>query len=64
MIMAAAKAYRTTLHDLPKLCGPADVRQDVAPQWSMAKIDFIYECSECGAEIRQTVTKPEPLPFP
>ena len=37
--------------------------KDVAPQWSMAKIDFIYECSDCGAEIRQTVTKPEPLPF-
>jgi hypothetical protein len=25
----------------------------------MAKIDFIYECSDCGAEVRQTVTKPE-----
>jgi hypothetical protein len=27
----------------------------------MAKIDFIYECSNCGAEIRQTMTKPERL---
>jgi len=25
----------------------------------MAKIDFIYECSDCGAEIKKTVTKPE-----
>jgi len=27
----------------------------------MAKIDFTYECSNCGAQIRQTVTKPELL---
>jgi len=27
----------------------------------MAKIDFTYACSDCGAEIRQTVTKPELL---
>jgi DNA-directed RNA polymerase subunit RPC12/RpoP len=33
--------------------------RDVEPHWSMAKIDFIYECSDCGAEVRQTVTKPE-----
>jgi hypothetical protein len=25
----------------------------------MAKIDFIYECSDCGAEIKKTLTKPE-----
>jgi DNA-directed RNA polymerase subunit RPC12/RpoP len=25
----------------------------------MAKIDFIYECADCGAEVRQTVRKPE-----
>ena len=35
--------------------------KEVAPHWSMAKIDFIYECSNCGAQIRQTVTKPELL---
>jgi hypothetical protein len=35
--------------------------RDVAPRWSMAKIDFTYECYDCGAEIRQTVTKPELL---
>jgi hypothetical protein len=31
--------------------------RDVEPHWSMAKIDFTYECSDCGAEIRQTVVK-------
>ena len=35
--------------------------KDVAPHWSMAKIDFTYECSNCGAQTRQTVTKPELL---
>jgi hypothetical protein len=34
--------------------------RDVEPHWSMAKIDFIYECSDCGAEVRQTVKRPEP----
>jgi hypothetical protein len=33
--------------------------RDVEPHWSLATIDFIYECSDCGAEVRQTVTKPE-----
>jgi hypothetical protein len=32
---------------------------DVEPHWSMAKIDFIYECSDCGGEVRHTVSKPE-----
>jgi len=27
--------------------------RDVEPHWSMAKIDFIYECSDCGGEVRQ-----------
>jgi hypothetical protein len=35
--------------------------KDIAPHWRMAKIDFTYECSDCGAEIRQTVTRPELL---
>ena len=35
--------------------------RNVAPHWSMAKIDLTYECSDCGAEIRQTVIKPELL---
>ena len=29
------------------------------PHWSMAKIDFVYECCDCGAEVRQTVRKPD-----
>jgi len=37
---------------------PVYVR-DVAPHWSMAKIDFIYECSDCGAEIKKTLTNQE-----
>ena len=35
--------------------------KDVAPHWTMAKIDFTYECSDCGAEVRQTVTKADVL---
>lgn len=31
--------------------------RDIEPHWSMAKIDFIYECSDCGAEVRHTVRK-------
>ena len=30
-----------------------------SPHWSTARIDFTYECSDCGAEAKQTVTKPE-----
>jgi hypothetical protein len=33
--------------------------RDVQPHWSMSKIDFIYECSDCGGEVRQTVTRAE-----
>ena len=33
--------------------------REIEPHWSMAKIDFIYECADCGTEVRQTVTKPE-----
>jgi DNA-directed RNA polymerase subunit RPC12/RpoP len=25
----------------------------------LARIDFTYECVDCGAEVRQTVVKPE-----
>jgi hypothetical protein len=42
-------------------CGaerPMYVRE-VEPHWSMAKIDFILECSDCGAEMMKTITKPE-----
>jgi hypothetical protein len=34
--------------------------KDVEPHWSLAKIDFTYECSDCGIEVRQTMVKPEP----
>ena len=54
------------LHDFdmaPVICpgcagrSPMFVR-DVEPHWSLAKIDFVYECSDCGAEVRQTVIRP------
>jgi hypothetical protein len=35
--------------------------REVEPHWSLAKIDFVYECADCGAEVRQTIRKPEPL---
>jgi hypothetical protein len=53
-----------TIESAPVLCPgcigllPMYVR-DVEPHWNLAKIDFIYECSDCGAEVRHTVTKPE-----
>ena len=31
--------------------------RDVQPHWSMAKIDLIYECADCGTEIRETIRK-------
>jgi predicted RNA-binding Zn-ribbon protein involved in translation (DUF1610 family) len=45
----------------PRCIGLTMYVRDVAPRWSRAKIDVTYECSDCGAEIRQTVTKPEVL---
>ena len=35
--------------------------REVEPHWSLAKIDFIYECADCGGELRQTIRKPELL---
>lgn len=32
--------------------------RDVEPHWDQATIDFIYECSDCGSEVRMTVTRP------
>jgi hypothetical protein len=60
-------AYTHHHHDEPPLvicpsCARLPMHiKDVAPHWGMAKIDFTYECSDCGAEIRQTVTKPKLL---
>jgi hypothetical protein len=34
--------------------------RDVEPHWSLSRIDFIYECSDCGAEVRQTIREPFP----
>lgn len=31
--------------------------REVEPHWNVAKIDLIFECADCGAEVRQTVTK-------
>ena len=45
----------------PSCAGLPMYIRDVEPHWSMAKIDLTYECSDCGAEIRQTVIKPELL---
>ena len=33
--------------------------RDVAPDWRMAKVDVVFECSDCGAEVRQTMTRPQ-----
>ena len=34
--------------------------RDVEPHWNMARIDFTYECADCGAEVRETVVRPKP----
>jgi len=33
--------------------------REVEPHWGLARIDFVYECADCGAEVRQTISKPE-----
>ena len=37
---------------------PLHIR-DVEPIWSVSRLDFIYGCDDCGAEVRKTVTRPE-----
>ncbi len=32
---------------------------EVQPHWSLTKLDFIYECSDCGTEVKKTVAKAE-----
>ena len=49
----------SALNICPNCLGLPVYVRDVAPHWGVAKIDFIYECSDCGAEIKKTVTKPE-----
>jgi hypothetical protein len=41
----------------PSCVGLPMYLKDVEPHWSMAKIDFTYECLDCGSEIRQTIVK-------
>jgi hypothetical protein len=31
--------------------------RDIAHHWSLAKIDFTYECSDCGSEIKTTIAR-------
>jgi hypothetical protein len=33
--------------------------REVEPHWNMASIDFVYECSDCCAEVRQTIRGPQ-----
>lgn len=33
--------------------------RDVEPHWSKAKIEFTYECAECGTEVRETIVNPD-----
>jgi hypothetical protein len=40
------------------LGNPLHIR-DVEPFWSAAKLDLIYECEDCGVEVRKTMTRAE-----
>ncbi len=37
---------------------PMYVRQ-IEPHWRSEKIEIIYECQNCGTEVRQTVGRPQ-----
>ena len=59
-------AYVQHHHDVeiaPVICPscmgflPMYVRE-VEPHWSLAKIDFIYECADCGGEVRKPFASP------
>lgn len=60
-------AYAHHHHEIelaPVLCpgciGPLPMYvREVEPHWSKEKIDLVYECADCGAEVRQTVRRPE-----
>ncbi|MFL6836442.1 MAG: hypothetical protein ACJ8FZ_03935 [Bradyrhizobium sp.] len=43
----------------PSCAGLPMYVKEVDAHWAMAKIDFTYECSDCGAEITKTVIKPD-----
>ena len=36
--------------------------REVEPHWNMARIDFVFECSDCCAEVRQTIQVPQGQP--
>jgi hypothetical protein len=48
---------------VPEICPscmghrPMYVRE-IEPHWNASEIDFVYECFDCGAELRQTLRKP------
>jgi Zn ribbon nucleic-acid-binding protein len=37
---------------------PAMRIRNVEPHWDQARIEFVYECIDCGIEVRQTLTRP------
>ncbi len=44
----------------PSCVGLPMFMRDVEPHWNMAKIDFTFECADCGTEVRETIAQPEP----
>ena len=32
--------------------------REIEAHWSALEIDFVYECFDCGTELRQTLRKP------
>jgi hypothetical protein len=59
-----AYIHHQEIEKIPNVCPscigllPMFIR-NVEPHWSMEKIDFIFECPDCGANVRQTISKPE-----
>jgi len=58
-LMSSTAKIETALIACPNCLGLPMYVRDVEPHWSMSKIDFTYECADCGTEVRQTVIKPE-----
>jgi len=40
------------------VCLAPMIVRDVEPHSGLARVDFIYECSDCGAEVRHTIRRP------
>ncbi len=32
--------------------------REIEPHWNSARIDLVYECADCGAEVRHSVHRP------